>query len=204
MSLFRLLLSFLILCVSLTPLKPSATPLRPSATPLKPQLHHTGQHNLKVTLQPKKQFIQAQDNYQLPQQLVQQAQTQAITVSFKLHKQLTITNINHVYSPVLSDEDTLYQQYQITLDGQSTGQINISYEGKIHHPVTTASENYQRSFADTPGIIGPQGVYLDHDSYWYPHFNQGLLDYQLTVSLPEQWHSVSQGELTVKANNQKH
>ena len=73
--------------------------------------------------------------------------------------------------------------------------FTLSYGGEIHHPVTDQGEEYARSFGVSPGIIEPEGVFLSGSSYWISQV-EGLpaLRFEMTVSLPEGWRSVSQGQ----------
>ncbi|MBN2430996.1 MAG: M20/M25/M40 family metallo-hydrolase [Acidobacteria bacterium] len=74
--------------------------------------------------------------------------------------------------------------------------VTLHYRGTIHHPVEQFSEEYARSFSETPGIIDPRGVYLSGSSFWIPWFNDDLISFRLTVDLPSVWDAVSQGERT--------
>ncbi len=72
--------------------------------------------------------------------------------------------------------------------------VEISYRGVIDHPLDTSGEEYQRSFSETPGLIGPDGVFLAGSSYWVPTFGDNLVIFDLTVrSLTPPWDVVTQG-----------
>jgi hypothetical protein len=76
--------------------------------------------------------------------------------------------------------------------GQRTAEIR--YGGVLHHPLETAGEEYQRGFAETPGLIGSEGVFLAGSSFWVPLFGDGLVRFELTVrDLPEGWEALTQG-----------
>jgi len=73
--------------------------------------------------------------------------------------------------------------------------VEISYGGVIDHPLDTSGEEYQRSFSETPGLIGPDGVFLAGSSYWVPTFGDNLVVFDMTVrSLTPPWDVVTQGE----------
>ncbi|MEZ4239756.1 MAG: M20/M25/M40 family metallo-hydrolase [Myxococcota bacterium] len=73
--------------------------------------------------------------------------------------------------------------------------VSIAWKGAIDHPPEQVATEYQRSFSETPGIIGGEGVYLARASSWLPTFGDDLLTFDLTVSgLPDGWTAVSQGE----------
>jgi hypothetical protein len=50
--------------------------------------------------------------------------------------------------------------------GSST--FHIEYSGLVDIPPTASPEEYARSFAETPGIVSTQGVYLAGSTLWYP------------------------------------
>ncbi|HYN77540.1 MAG TPA: M1 family aminopeptidase [Lamprocystis sp. (in: g-proteobacteria)] len=69
----------------------------------------------------------------------------------------------------------------------------IAYEGTIRHPLAVVSEGMGRERQVTAGTIGPDGVFLDGNSGWYPRVPGTLQRFSLTVSLPADWQAVSQG-----------
>lgn len=72
--------------------------------------------------------------------------------------------------------------------------LEIVYGGPIHHPLAAQGEEYQRSFAETAGIVDPQGVFLAGTSFWVPAFGDALVTFELEVKgAPAGWRSVSQG-----------
>lgn len=74
--------------------------------------------------------------------------------------------------------------------------VTLRYAGFVHQPPKSEGEEYARSFARTPGTIGEEGVVLTRATWWVPYFGEDLLDFELTVELPEGWESVSQGRRT--------
>ncbi len=79
----------------------------------------------------------------------------------------------------------------------ATGPVEIRYAGVVDHPLATSGEEYQRSFSETPGIIGPDGVFLAGSTAWVPTFGDGLVTFTLTVGgLTPPWDVVSQGGRT--------
>ena len=78
-------------------------------------------------------------------------------------------------------------------------QVTLAYSGEIHHPVAELGEEYARSFSVSPGLIGPDGVFLGGSSHWLPAFaDRPYLTFEMTVSLPGDWRSVSQGRRTAR------
>ncbi len=85
--------------------------------------------------------------------------------------------------------------FRLIADGRSEGPVEIAYAGVIRHELETSGEEYQRSFSETPGYIGSEGVFLAGASYWLPTFGDGLIRFSLEVpDLDPGWHVVSSGD----------
>lgn len=75
--------------------------------------------------------------------------------------------------------------------------VEIRYGGVIDHSVEQQGEEYQRSFSETPGFIGQEGIFLAGTSFWVPTFGDSLLTFDLEVQgLAKGWQVVSQGRRT--------
>ncbi len=75
--------------------------------------------------------------------------------------------------------------------------VELRYGGEIDHSLEQQGEEYQRSFSETPGFIGPEGIFLAGTSFWVPTFGDGLMTFELEVhSLAKGWQVVSQGRRT--------
>ncbi|MEA2042509.1 MAG: M20/M25/M40 family metallo-hydrolase [Bacteroidota bacterium] len=72
----------------------------------------------------------------------------------------------------------------------------IAYKGTINYELSSSKENYQRGFAQSPGIIKPIGIYLAGSTFWVPLFDDKLMTFALTTELPASWKTVTQGERT--------
>jgi aminopeptidase N len=68
----------------------------------------------------------------------------------------------------------------------------------IDHPISKEGEDYARGFAETEGTIQPEGVFLSGASGWYPPSGDGLVTFDLTVTLPAGWDAMSQGNREVQ------
>lgn len=79
--------------------------------------------------------------------------------------------------------------------GRAAG-VTLRYAGPLQHPVTPSGPEYARGFSETPGTVDPRGVYLCGRSLWVPWFGDGLVAFDLAVTLPGNWDAVSQGERT--------
>ncbi|UCF30337.1 MAG: M20/M25/M40 family metallo-hydrolase [bacterium] len=78
----------------------------------------------------------------------------------------------------------------------------IQYGGVINHPLQAVGEEYARGQQDTVGSIGPEGVYLDGGSGWYPRLpGDERITFDLTVNMPAGWSAVSQGTRTRQEQN---
>jgi aminopeptidase N len=75
--------------------------------------------------------------------------------------------------------------------------FRIEYSGLVDIPPTASPEEYARSFAETPGIISNDGVYLAGSTLWYPQLGGAqageLVTYSLTVNAPKGWHLIAPG-----------
>jgi aminopeptidase N len=92
--------------------------------------------------------------------------------------------------------------YRLSLTDDSR-QVSLFYSGTINTDTRQSSAEYAQSFSSTTGIIGPQGVYLDHSSIWVPDFQSGLMRFEMSVEFAEgseSWRVVSQGDSLGREN----
>ena len=83
--------------------------------------------------------------------------------------------------------------------------IVIRYEGNINFSFSQSEEDYARGFSESPGIISDSGIYLAGATYWVPAFDEKLITFILTTSMPSGWKTVSQGKRTSeKSKGDKH
>ena len=78
----------------------------------------------------------------------------------------------------------------------SDGVLEITYTGPFNFGLSDQKEEYTRGFRETTGIIGPEGVYLSGAGYWYPYFDDRLIEFDMVVEKPQQWKIISQGNGT--------
>ncbi|KPK40233.1 MAG: hypothetical protein AMJ69_03210, partial [Gammaproteobacteria bacterium SG8_47] len=83
----------------------------------------------------------------------------------------------------------------------NTSTLTLHYEGSIYHPIENLGEEYARAFSVSPGLISETGVFLAGASYWYPVFPDQRVGFSLSVHLPPQWRSVSQGGRSVQTDH---
>ena len=147
----------------------------------------TTHHQLEVTLRPEQGSLAARDTISLP--------VAVSSINLQLHAELalsllspdaSIINISSINSRVPVKQYTI----QFTRPSQT---LTVEYAGKIFHELSSRSENYAGDRSSTPGQISLEGVFLSGNSYWYPQLASRWLSFSLSVTLPEDWASVSQG-----------
>ncbi|HYN44016.1 MAG TPA: M1 family aminopeptidase, partial [Thermoanaerobaculia bacterium] len=80
----------------------------------------------------------------------------------------------------------------------SPATLKLTYEGIVRNDLTAPKEEYQRGFRETPGTIGPEGVYLAGSTFWLPSFDEALVSFRMAVKAPAGWQLVSQGDGTAR------
>jgi len=90
-------------------------------------------------------------------------------------------------------------KYKVTFTNEIKGDVSftLKFSGIINYPIKQIGEDYARGFSQTPGIIDEKGVYLGGSTYWVPWFNDKLVSFELTTTLPKDWNVVSQGKRTL-------
>src|SRR5256885_15927508 len=73
------------------------------------------------------------------------------------------------------------------VDFDSAGEINDPPKEPRHLRFVTPSE--------TSGYIGPEGVYIGPETYWYPDAPDSLASYRVTSTTPPGWEVIGQGGL---------
>jgi hypothetical protein len=163
-------------------------------------------HDLKVTLHPDSHRLEIVDKITLPLALQYTG-----TFHFTLHKELSPetlekgTKLRKCFgaeagkffseNPSICQGNINLELFEVKLQ-PGTSQFTLKYQGKVFHPVEEYGEEYARSFSVSPGIVSPQGIFLSASSFWYPHFVDELVTFQMDVELPAGWSSVSQGART--------
>jgi aminopeptidase N len=170
------------------------------------QIHH----ELSIKIDPANNFISVSDIVTIPKSMLKPE------IYFLLHGDFTLSPVPKSYEITLKtvkpeavhfglrendfklSNDVPLKLYTIELSSnyQENIELTISYEGKINHPVKQLSEEYARGFSETPGLITAEGIYLAGATYWIPWFNNGLITFNMSVSSPADWKTVTQGERT--------
>lgn len=87
-------------------------------------------------------------------------------------------------------------RYRVRLPA-GTNSFRLEYSGVVDMPPEAAPEEYARSFAETPGDIGPKGIYLAGSTLWYPQLAAAeLVTFDMTAKIPAGWHLIAPGNGT--------
>jgi len=165
-------------------------------------------HEISATIIPSESFIDVTDIITIPESQLQDE------IEFKLHHVLElaphsmITKLDGTVNAedIGMDKDDVGSEnalklnvYQIKISKHQKGELKLTlkYTGNIDSPVEQSDENYARGFSESPGIIWEKGVYLAGSTYWVPHFNDELITFNLTSTLPKDWKNVSVGKRTI-------
>ena len=88
------------------------------------------------------------------------------------------------------------QHVAIPLEVEATGLVtlDVHYHGMINDPPRDPRHLRFVTPSETAGHIGPEGVYVSSESYWYPDIPDSLSTYALRVAVPTGWTVVTQGK----------
>ena len=159
-------------------------------------------HELKVKLDPESHRIEVVDKITLPPESLEKE-----PLHFTIHQGLEpeVLEKDIILRKTFGAEAGRFFSDNPSLQGNikmelfevklpsGTNQFTIKYAGEIYHPVREYGEEYARSFSVSPGIIFPEGIFLSGSTFWYPHFVNEMVTFNLGVELPAGWSSVSQG-----------
>lgn len=162
-------------------------------------------HALTVTLNPDSRLLEVVDIVRLPPSSTDERE-------FLLNARLRIVEsepaVREVPSgrsaafaginsaPVNQDPEAV-RRYRVSLP-RTGGTLRLSYQGPFDFGLSAPEEEYTRGFRSTMGIVSPEGVYLGGESYWYPHVNDELVEFELTVRQPAGWYVISEGNGTAR------
>jgi len=79
--------------------------------------------------------------------------------------------------------------------------LTIVYQGPFDFGLSDQKEEYTRGFRETVGMVGEEGVYLSAGSFWYPYFNDELVEFALEVTQPDGWQVISEGKGTSRGED---
>ncbi len=148
-------------------------------------------------------YLQVTEEIELPPDL-----TEGGSVEFMLNSALIIKDAEPPVEQVpLSDVEGFFgiNGSSATVSGRielvryrvghlpESGCLKLSYAGDVNFGLTDQKEEYTRGFRETAGVLSGEGVYLAGNGFWYPYFNDELLQFELAVGQPADWHVISQG-----------
>ena len=128
-------------------------------------------HLLKVEVDPENHFIKVFDEINL---------NKKENVIFQLNSNL---KIHEIIGAVIINQAVNNGTREVTISPTSS-KVFIEYSGIIFDPIV----NQQSS-----GLISNNGIALFGSSLWYPHISKEFISFQMEVSLPIGWTSLSQG-----------
>ncbi len=140
-------------------------------------------HSIEARLDPDAGEIQVQDRLTLPEGRE--------TWDLVLHRDLSPRVVAGEASLELVARDGHLDLLQLTR--HAPGPVTLAYGGPIRHGLTSTTEGMGRERQSSAGTIGPEGVFLDGGSGWYPRVPGSLQTFDLQVTLPDGWHAISQG-----------
>ena len=82
-----------------------------------------------------------------------------------------------------------FRAYRLTV-AQLPAEITLRYAGALPDGLTRGEHGMPTA------VLGPDGVFLDNASVWYPRFGAAPFTFRLTVDLPDGWTAISQGART--------
>ncbi|MHA1749519.1 MAG: hypothetical protein ACTSYF_12840, partial [Promethearchaeota archaeon] len=158
-------------------------------------------HQLSVTAEPQHQYVSVTDSITIPADQVKmdlhfllandltvESKTTGVTIALEESK-IPAKDVGMDQESFDDSANILMNKYAITFFKNTDVSVAfiLKYSGKLYYPIKKISEEYARSFSQTPGIISKNGVYLAGSTYWVPKFNDQLITFELTTSLPESW-----------------
>lgn len=163
-------------------------------------------HEMTATLDPAAHTVKVTDKWTLPAAVLHEDTTFTLNSALKVRSltkgvSLETVKANTPGEDVGMDRETNNGGNLVTVSvyrfkGLKPGQdamVELAYEGVINNPITAVGEEYARGFSQSPGLIEERGAYLAGSTLWIPQVEDTLVTYKLTVDLPKDWKSVSQG-----------
>jgi len=142
-------------------------------------------HTMEIRLDPAAGALTVTDTLTLP--------PGRDSVDLVLHTGLAprVLSGNATLEPLGRDEHL--EALRLRLSPQAKGSVTLGYGGTIRHGLRAVTEGMGRARQESTGTIGPDGVFLDGASGWYPRVPGTLQRFDLRVSLPDGWLALSQG-----------
>ena len=163
-----------------------------TATAAEP-IHHT----MSIALDPAAQTITVVDRIELNGADAEFIMSSAllITDSSSPVQSMPLGDATQFFGINASEGASSLERYRIAGGKQV---ITLHYSGRIDHGLSDEKEQYTRGFRETSGIVDERGVYLAGNGFWYPHFSDGLLSFEIDIAMPDGWQVISQGDGTAR------
>ncbi len=169
--------------------------------PLRAQAATRAHHALQVALDPAAHRLTVTDRVTVPRA--------GATTGFLLNSRLRIVKSSPAVEEVpVGDVSPFFginaapsaaslpvKRYRLRA-APADGALTLEYAGAMDFGLSDQKEEYTRGFRETTGVVSKDGVYLAGGSFWYPHFGQDLITFEMTVRAPAGWHVISQGSGT--------
>ena len=168
-------------------------------------------HQVSVTVDPEKHCLEATDTITIPADQVKtelhfllvsdltvKSKTPGVTIKLD-ESEIKAKDFGMDQEDFEASTDISQIKYSVHFNKKINGEakLTVKFSGKIYYPIEQLGEEYARGFSQTPGIIEERGVYLAGSTYWIPWFNDKLITFELTTTVPESWDVVSQGKRTL-------
>ncbi|MFT7670408.1 MAG: aminopeptidase N [Planctomycetota bacterium] len=143
------------------------------------------EYQLQVGLDPASHSLEVKGDLYLP------AAARTKGTRFTLNGALEILSCEPAVVEIEGAKEHM-RRYALAQDA-SAGWLRIHYKGNFDYGLSDQKEEYTRGFRETVGIVGPEGVYLSGSSRWIPNFGDDLIEFEIDVCSPADWHVISQG-----------
>ena len=144
----------------------------------------TVHHVLDVKLEPESHRLTVIDTITLPKDL------REIGVEFSLSDVLKISKSSASLKRSAGEGGLATYTWSVAPEN---GELVLEYSGDFDFGLSEKGEEYARSFQESRGIVGPEGVYLHGGSGWVASFGDEMITFTVDVEAPEDWHVISQG-----------
>ncbi|WP_295458136.1 M1 family aminopeptidase [uncultured Thiodictyon sp.] len=145
-------------------------------------------HAMEITLDPAAGTLTVTDRLTLPPGLD--------AVDLVLHDGLAprVLSADATLEPVEPQaQDEHLTTLRLRLAPAAKGTVTLAYGGTIRHGLVAVREGMGRERQESVGTIGPDGVFLDGASGWYPRVPGTLQRFDLRITAPPGWNAISQG-----------
>ncbi|MCX7736774.1 MAG: ChaN family lipoprotein [Candidatus Kapabacteria bacterium] len=168
-------------------------------TPIPPTMMggHLGEnfavkHQIDIKLKPSENFIEGTDTVTFRNPIVKSGSLTLIK-DLKVHS-VTSPETNLDFKVEKNEDDSLYNQIIIIKKEKEFRTVIVKYSGKLNYQPDVTLLNVRHS--NTPGIISGkegEGIYLPSSSF-YPKTNKDLAEFNLKVSIPEEFSVITSGK----------